>query len=599
METHATTQPSTALADARKYSYRYHAAAPWALRALDLRLDAGAWLVLSGAAGSGKSTLARALNGTVPHFFGGEASGSLHVCGLDPAVEPMSVTFRQVSALFQDPAAQLLGATVARELAFGLESLGLARSAIAARVAASAVALGIGPLLGRAPERLSGGQQQLILIAAFLALAPHLLVLDEPLAHLDAGARQRVLDGLRRVHAQGVGLVLVDHLLDPYVDDATLFALLAEGVLVGGGDAAWATEMALRHPALGVAPPAAARWWAARVAPVLAASTNSTAGYAGARPYSLHAVEDALTCLPLSVRRALAQAIPAAPVLGPSGAATPAAEWLGVSYSYPAVAPFGGAAVGAPAPAVRDISCAVGAGEALALLGPNGAGKSTLLRMLNGLIRPTHGLIRVCGVPVGKRPTAELARLVGYAPQRPERLFFRATVAEELAVAPRALGIERTSHAWLDAIIQALGIDPLLPQSPYSLSAGQQRLVAIAAALAARPRVVALDEPSAGLDSPSRIALTRLLALLAAEGTAVVLATHDIALAEVADRWLVLRDGTPVASGAPGALMADTARLATADIVPSVAARLDALARRMAWGNDATAPRATSAREGI
>lgn len=576
------------LVSARQFGYRYpvraegSAVAKWAIYDLDLHLDDGAWCVLTGASGSGKSTFARTLNGTIPHFYGGQIAGELTVCGIDPAEVPMSTTFRHVGCVFQDPVTQLFSSSVERELAFGLESLGLPRAEVRARVENVVAAMGITNLLHRGPQTLSGGEQQLVLLAAFLALAPRLLVLDEPMSMLDERARRRVYAALREVYAQGVGLVVIEHQPVLYSRDATCCALMGGGTIISQGAIGDVLAMVLRRHDLGVAPSAATLWWCERILPVLQRHADLDLPV----PLDIQEARELIARLPGELLPALSSLKPrqvgSQAVKGKTGEERPQVEWRNVTYTYTSTHEYnwlnksGALSTTVTEPALRDVSGVLWPGEIVALLGPNGAGKSTLLRTLNGLVRPQRGEVVICGKRIGSQSVAELARIVGYAPQRPERLFFCATVAEELVAGPRALGVEEATKHWRTMLIDTLDLAPLLSYSPYALSTGQQRRVGLAAALASRPRVIVLDEPTSGLDTIARVSLITLLRELAAAGATVVIVTHDIEFAAaLASRWLILVAGRLIADDIPERIMLNEAVLAQAALEPSVSYQLE------------------------
>lgn len=174
---------------------------------------------------------------------------------------------------------------------------------------------------------------------------------------------------------------------------------------------------------------------------------------------------------------------------------------------------------------LRDASLAVAAGQCVALFGRNGAGKTTLLRHGNGLLRAERGTVRVLGEALGQRPVAELAKTVGLVFQQPTQMLFAATVSAELAAGARAL--HRYDRAWCARLSESFALTHLLERPPHTLSAGEQRRVAIAAVLAARPKVLLLDEPSAGQDAVARTNLRTMLSTCADDGLAIVIATHD------------------------------------------------------------------------
>ncbi len=595
---------------ARHFGYRYRRQDPWVVQAIDLEIAAGDWLLIVGASGSGKTTLLRAFNGTVPHFYGGQVMGELLVAGHDPVTTPMRDLFHHVGVVFQDPAPQVFGATVARELAFGLESLNWSRSRIADQVQLVAHTMGIAHLLDRVPQALSGGEQQLVLLAAILALEPQLLALDEPLAMLDAHSRHRVLLALRTLRAGGTALAIIDHQLDAWADgavpaeeglvsaDSTPQVMqLDTGAIVRRGSYAevvGALADGDQDILAGVRPPAVARWWRARFADEGSAPPDDGALLRAAHPpFTLF---DAGARLRRSALHSTwANSAPAhSRGAGQRHVGEVVVEWCDVVCTYagrrdrsPAHGRwFASRSVDSlPPDVVRGVSGVVRAGEVVAILGPNGAGKTTLLRTLNGLVRPITGEVRILGQPVGDRAVADLARFVGYAAQRPEQMLFNPTVAHEIAAGPRALGILSATAQWRATLTTALGLDDLLEAAPFTLSFGQQRRVGIAAALAAHPRIVALDEPTAGLDAPGRAGLVDIIQDLAATGIALLIVTHDAEFAaQTASRWLVMCNGEILADDTPDAIMARPDLLDAAAIEPDPAFLLDAqLARLSGW----------------
>jgi len=172
---------------------------------IDFIVDSDEFLLVCGPSGSGKSTLCRTFNGLIPHFYNGELRGDIRVSGKSTKNQTVGDLFRHVGMVFQDPETQLFNGTVEQEIAFGLESLGLPRREIARRILESATRVNISDLLRRKPHELSGGEQQLVSIAAVLAHQPKLIVLDEPYANLDPFHVRRVRETLRTIHRNGIG----------------------------------------------------------------------------------------------------------------------------------------------------------------------------------------------------------------------------------------------------------------------------------------------------------------------------------------------------------------------------------------------------------
>jgi len=209
--------------------------------------------------------------------------------------------------------------------------------------------------------------------------------------------------------------------------------------------------------------------------------------------------------------------------------------------------------------ALAGITLDLASGERVALLGANGAGKSTLLLHLNGLLRGT-GTVAVDGVRLDNATVPSIRQRVGFVFQDPDDQLFCASVGEDVAFAPRQARLpESEVHIRTAEALATMGITDLAKRHPHHLSLGQKKRAAIATALAMRPSVLVLDEPSASLDPRMR---RELIAYLAALPCTVVVATHDLALVrELCPRTVILEAGRVAADGATDSLLADTALL--------------------------------------
>ncbi len=207
--------------------------------------------------------------------------------------------------------------------------------------------------------------------------------------------------------------------------------------------------------------------------------------------------------------------------------------------------------------ALRGITVEIRPGEAMALIGPTGSGKSTLVQLFNGLLRPTEGTVRVAGQDLwGPRADRRRARQrVGLVFQFPEYQLFEETVRRDVAYGPERLGLGEAEVAKrVDEALHAVGLDPSRfgDRSPFALSGGEMRRVALAGVLAMRPTVLALDEPTAGLDPRGKEEILARLELLHRQGLAVVVITHSMdEAARLADRVVVLDGGRVVMTGSP------------------------------------------------
>lgn len=498
------------------------------VQGIDLTVPEGELCLLVGPSGVGKSTVLNAVCGLVPHFTGGTLRGRVTVDGRDTRTHQPRELADVVGTVGQDPRAHFVTETVEDELAYGMESLGLAPEVMRRRVEETLDLLGLAELRDRAIATLSGGQMQRVAIGSVLTTHPKVLVLDEPTSALDPAAAEEVLSVLQRlVHDLGTTVLLAEHRLErvvQYADQVILLPSPGAPPVIG----APADVMAVSP----VHPPVVALGRLARWSP-----------------------------LPLSVRDARRKAAPLRERLAGVTPPAPEASTGGGPGSAPAVpAP---ASAGSPAEAaavvsglgvrrgrteaLHQVDLTVRGGEMLALMGRNGAGKSTLLSTLVGLHTPSSGTVRVGGVVPHRTGPRALLRHVGLVPQEPRDLLYADTVAAECAAADQDAGAAAGSCRAL--------VGRLLPDVPDSvhprdLSEGQRLALALAVVLTARPPLLLLDEPTRGLDYAAKARLVEVLRALAAEGHALVLATHDVELAaELADRVVILADGEIVADG--------------------------------------------------
>jgi energy-coupling factor transport system ATP-binding protein len=493
-----------------------------ALREVDLAVDEGEMCLVVGPTGSGKSTLLRAVNGLVPHFSGGTLAGTVTVDGRSTRTHRPRDLADVVGLVLQDPASGFVADVVEDELAFGMEWLGLAPPVMRRRVEETLDLLGLTDLRHRPLRTLSGGQRQRVAIGAALTVHPRVLVLDEPTSALDPQGAEDVLAALQRlVHDLGLTVLVAEHRLERVVQYADrVVELTGDGRVRSGRPA----QVMATCP---IAPPVV--------------ELGRLAGW---------------TPLPLSVRDARRQAGALRERLA-SQAATPSATTPRAEGTTPgeavAVADDLRLRYG-PVTALRGVSLRVQPAEVMAVMGRNGAGKSSLLSSLAGLTRPQTGRLAVGGLDPRRADPDDLVRAVGLVPQQPGDLLYAASVADECRTADqdgrRPVGTTR-------AVLADLAPEIDDQRHPRDLSEGQRLMLALAIVLAARPRLLLLDEPTRGLDYGAKRRLVRALRALADEGHAVVLATHDVELvAEACSRVAILADGEVVADGTAADVLA-------------------------------------------
>ncbi len=502
---------SAPLLSFRGVGYRYPGAAEPALQDVHLDIHPGEFCLLAGLSGHGKSTLLRAACALVPHFHGGTFAGSVTLAGLDTREHGPARLGEVAGVLFQDPETQLVMSTVRAELALGLESRGHGAATVARGVEEVALALGIDGLLDRSTHELSGGEQQRVALGAALVGRPQVVLLDEPTSQLDPVAGDELIGLLRRLNQEWeIAVVISEHRLERVLSAADRVIALERGRVACDGD------------------PAAFLRWAAEAAPSLQTPA--------ARLFELAGVPE----VPAGVRQARS-ALRRAGLLGDPG--TPASGSAGAGAAPPRTRPRGRRGHAPLAlrvrgvwhelrdgPAIlRGVDLAVAPGETIALMGRNGAGKSTLLRHAAGLLAPTRGRVESGG---------RVALLL----QNPGDYFVHERAGEE---AP-AQALERAGLAWA------------AERNPRDLSGGERQRLALAIVTGGEePALLALDEPTRGMDRAAKAALATELRARARAGTAVIVATHDPEFAAAcAARAVLLADGRVIADGSSAELLA-------------------------------------------
>ncbi|MGI5407963.1 ABC transporter ATP-binding protein [Streptomyces chartreusis] len=544
-------------------SVTYDGAAEPTVQGVDFEVPEGELVLLAGPSGVGKSTLLGAVSGLVPHFTGGTLRGRVTVAGRDTRTHKPRELADVVGTVGQDPLSHFVTDTVEDELAYGMESLGLAPAVMRRRVEETLDLLGLADLRDRSIATLSGGQQQRVAIGSVLTPHPSVLVLDEPTSALDPAAAEEVLAVLQRlVHDLGTTVLMAEHRLERVVQYADRIALLpspGQAPLLGtpaeimavspvyppvvalGRLAGWnplpLTVRDARRRAADLRQQLEERHTIAaqeRREPVEERHTIAAQGRGELRDQPQPTRGRRLTTPPTPsgatphrwFRRKQTPAAPASPH---------AAEVQALSVTRDQIR------------ALRHIDLTVTPGETVALMGRNGAGKSTLLNTLVGLVEPTTGSVAVGGTVPHRTPPRDLVRRVGLVPQEPRDLLYADTVAAECTAADADAGAEPgTCRALVSELLPGIADDT----HPRDLSEGQRLTLALAVVLTARPPLLLLDEPTRGLDYAAKERLVTLLRDLAGRGHAIVLATHDVELAaELADRVVLLAEGEVIADG--------------------------------------------------
>ena len=459
---------------ARGWGWRHAGRKNAALSGVDLDIAPGERVLVLGPSGSGKSTLMGGLAGLLGGAEEGEATGTLTVDGVAPAQAR-----GRVGLLMQDPEAQVVLARVGDDVAFGMENLGVPREEIWPRVADSLNAVGLDVPLHHSTTELSGGQKQRLALASILAMGPGLLLLDEPTANLDPSGVAEVRAAVEAVvERTGATMVVVEHRVDVWAPLVDRVIVVADGRIAADGPLDEVLEQqggALRERGI----------W-------------------------------------LPGDDIAAEVGPAPEVPPASSEAAPIARVTDLTIGYDKASP------------VRSgIDLTIERGVSTCIVGANGAGKSTFALTLAGLLPPLEGTVEVetadgtAGDPHGW-PSKRLLGRMSMVFQEPEYQFLASTVAEELAIGPRAVGMTEEEIAPLvEEHLEALGLTKLARANPMTLSGGEKRRLSVATALISAPELLILDEPTFGQDRGTWLGLVRLLRSALERGVTLVSITHD------------------------------------------------------------------------
>jgi energy-coupling factor transport system ATP-binding protein len=504
------------------------------LRNINLRIQEGELVVLTGGSGSGKTTLGKCINGLIPYSTGGAFEGHVEVCGIDTLKKNVSEIALYVGFVFSNPEDQLATPFVETEVAFGLSNLGVPRKTIYKRVNAILDRLAIATLRDRSTFHLSTGQQQMIALASTLVMEPKVLILDDPLSHLNQNTIEKVIDIIKELKSKGTTVIWVSQDMSEMFEWADRIILLDGGeVMFDGSPRSMAEKVDASDLAV--------------IVPQYLEFSHALrkAGFPdGLVETSLDATIDQLRGLLVpsgSLRERDKRESDESPH---RRKADPLIRFDHVKFGYPN-----------GFPALRDISLEFHAGDFVLLSGWNGSGKTTLIKHINGLLRPTEGAVFIDGENISQRPTSDLARNVGFLFQNPDHQLHKPTVREELTFSLNNFGAtDQEIRRKVSEVSEGFGLGLFLDRSPQELSGSEKKKTTVASILTYDPRIVILDEATANLDRDQARNIIEIIEHYFDQDKIIISVSHNIRMwadSDLLNRIIVMKDGMIIDDGRP------------------------------------------------
>lgn len=495
------------------------------LKNIDLAIPEGQFLAVLGHNGCGKSTLAKHFNAILT-----PTEGKVTVCGIDTADEDRIYDIRQsVGMVFQNPDNQIVATIVEEDVAFAPENLGVEPKEIRRRVDDALKQVDMYEFREHAPHQLSGGQKQRVAIAGIIAMQPRCIVMDEPTAMLDPKGRREVMKTIKRLNREhGITVILITHYMDEAAQ-ADRVVVMDEGRIIMDDVPRKIFAQAKKLRGVGLDVP--------QVTDLCCMLRDKGIKISNEIIFEDECA-DAIAALPLKKRKA---EITHEEKAADKAEQNEVARLESVTYKYSIGTPF-------EKTAVDNVTLGIAKGEFVGIIGHTGSGKSTLIQHLNGLIKPTEGTVFIDGADIHSKDVSlrDIRFKVGLVFQYSEHQLFEDTVAKDIAYGPKNMGLsEEEITKTVERAAESMGITHLLEKSPFELSGGQQRRVALAGVLAMDPEVLILDEPAAGLDPKGR---DRILGLIKQyheqSGKTILLVSHSMEdIVKLASKVLVMNKG--------------------------------------------------------
>lgn len=506
------------------FGFQYTAQAEPTLYDISLDIRKGEKVLICGPSGCGKSTLAHCVNGLIPNSYPGKTTGTLTVGGRNAEELSLFDLSKVVGTVLQDSDGQFIGLTVAEDMAFALENDCMDQKDMKALVDRVAGLVGVSGVLGHAPYEISGGQKQRVALGGVMVSGVDVLLFDEPLANLDPAAGKKAVELIDEIQKRtGCAVIIIEHRLEDVLHcPVDRVVLMGEGRILfdGDPDSLLCSDLLQKS---GIREP-------------LYVTALKYAGVPLDRDQRLSYLPELR--LTEEDRRRVADWFFAQPEPEAEKAKKELLRAENIDFTYE-----GGHH------ALKGISASIAEGEMLSIVGTNGAGKSTFSKVLCGFEIPQKGTLTLSGEDLSAYSIKERADRIGYVMQNPNQMISKTGIFDEVALGLRNRGVpEEEVRPRVEKALKTCGLFPFRNWPVSALSYGQKKRVTIASILVLEPKIILLDEPTAGQDLYHYTQIMDFLAELNRSGTTVVLITHDMHLMlEYTPRAIVFHDGQVIA----------------------------------------------------
>lgn len=535
----------------------------FALNKVNLSIYTGEFVGIIGPSGAGKTTLASLFSGAIPHHYSGHLSGTVNIAGYDTNSLELTNIACLIGSVIQDIDAQMVAANVEDELLFGLENFSVPHDEILPRIENALETVGITNLRNRDLDTLSGGQKQKVAIAAILALKPKVMVLDEPTCALDPVSSRMIFDVLRDLNRNfGITVVVIEQKVALLSEYCKRLIVLSKGELVMDAPTGVALKNADLLSEVGINYPRTTHLIKQLQEEQICSNSELTVGVEetvdtivktlqsdipntsntsdssnSSNTFDSSDISETSDENNANILESVNE-LSDSRIIKSNSFANPCLSLNHVSFAYTN-----------GVKALEDVSFNANSGELIALIGRNGAGKTTITKIINGLLRPTKGSVIIDGIDTKTLRISQIAKYVSTLFQNPDYQLCKETVLEEVAFSCKLIG-EDSNQAQAHAmeVIEKLNLNPL--DIPFMLSRGQRQMVALAATVVTRPKILVLDEPTCGLDYRECVRIMQVVEDLRDHGCCVIMVCHDMEVVlDYATRLIAINDGKLIIDG--------------------------------------------------